>query len=509
MNPYWAGILLLCGLLVGCGGGQAHLAKLEAPPPAAVAPEPVDLGGEEEDDSLMEQLSAERLEELYARSGIPGWDPGIESELQKWDQKLGIDMPIHINRQVKAYLVYFSTERKQVITRFLARSSRYLPMIREIFQEHGLPEDMAYLALVESGYNPHAYSHASASGMWQFIRGTGLRYGLAINDYVDERRDPEKSTHAAAKYLLDLYKRFGSWYLAAASYNCGEGRVQRELNNSDHKNFWELAANQRLPNETQNYVPQMIAAILIAKNPERFGFQGVPYLPPLQYEKVRVDQPTSLTAAAVACNLSPEEMRMLNPELRRGLTPPGASYYTLKIPKGASQAFAQNIMMARVEHPAQISTASRQAPRASARRTASRSSARRSTASRQASASAPRRTSPTRAQTVGARNPGNKKVQTASVQRSKTVQSAKVQRGASVQTAGARQSQKVQSAASAPVMASMLATPKGANKNQAAKAKRPAKVTSAPAKAPARAQGSKKTAATSTKSGTILVSKVK
>jgi membrane-bound lytic murein transglycosylase D len=498
MNPGWAGVLLLCGLLVGCGGGQAHLAKLEAPPPAAVAPEPVDLGGEE-DDSLMEQLSAERLEELYARSGIPGWDPGIEAELQKWDQKLGIDMPIHINREVKAYLVYFSTERKQVINRFLARSTRYLPMIREIFQEHGLPEDMAYLALVESGYNPHAYSHANACGMWQFIRGTGLRYGLAINDYVDERRDPEKSTHAAAKYLLDLYKRFGSWYLAAASYNCGEGRVQRELNNSDHKNFWELAANQRLPNETKNYVPQMIAAILIAKNPEKFGFHGVPYLPPLQHDRVRVDQSTSLTAAAVACNVSQEEMRILNPELRRGITPPGAGIYTLKIPKGASQAFAQNIMMARAEHPTQVRTASRQAPRASARRTASRASASRSTASRrQASTPAQKRTSPTRAQTV-ARSPGKQSVQAASVQRSK-----------SAQTASARQSKRVQPAAATPVMASMLATPKSANKNQGAKASKPTpKVSGTPVKKPARAQAAKKTAPASKKSGTILVSKVR
>ena len=172
-----------------------------------------------------------------------------------------------MNKKVRAYLVYFSTERKEVIHRYLARSTHYLPMIKEIFQEDGLPEDLAYLAMVESGFNNKAYSPAGAAGMWQFIKGTGLRYGLVIQDDVDERLDPEKSTRAAAKYLLDLYKQFGSWYLAAASYNCGEMRVQRELNKSNHHNFWELSANHCLPTETQNYVPQIIAATIIAKNP--------------------------------------------------------------------------------------------------------------------------------------------------------------------------------------------------------------------------------------------------
>ncbi|MBW1991436.1 MAG: lytic transglycosylase domain-containing protein [Deltaproteobacteria bacterium] len=353
MNPGWAGVLLLGVLLVGCGGGQGKLAKVETPPPAAVAQEPTDLRDLQED-SLTEQLSAQRVEELYAKSGIPGWDPAVEEELRKWDYRLKFDVPIHINKQVKAYLVYFSTERKEVIRRYLARSTRYLPMIRAIFQEHGLPQDLAYLAMIESGFNPHAYSRAHACGMWQFIRSTGRRYGLMINRYVDERRDPEKSTRAAARYLLDLYKQFGSWYLAAASYNCGEHRVQREIDNSNHKNFWELSAHRCLPQETKNYVPQMIAATLIAKNPERFGFKNIPYLPPLQYDKVRVTETTSLAAAAAACNVPLEEIRLLNPELRLGITPPQAGYYTLRIPKGSSDSFRRNIMMARVLHPPKI-----------------------------------------------------------------------------------------------------------------------------------------------------------
>ncbi len=192
----------------------------------------------------------------------------------------GYDVPIQENKQVKAYLVYFSTQRKEVIRRQLARSTHYLPMIKEVFREYGLPEDLAYLAMIESGFNPEAQSPAGARGLWQFMKGTGVRYGLVINGYVDERRDPVKSTHAAARYLRDLYRQFGSWYLAAASYNCGEKRVQKELNKGNGQNFWQLSADKCLPSETENYVPQMIAATIIAKNPEKFGFNDVPYQQP-------------------------------------------------------------------------------------------------------------------------------------------------------------------------------------------------------------------------------------
>jgi hypothetical protein len=350
MISWLVGVVVCIALLMGCGGGQkGNLVKAEPVQPEMTAPVTDDGPG---DASLTEELSAKRLEELYAKSGIPGWDPSLEQELKNWEHQVKFDVPIQMNKQVRAYLVYFSTERKAVITRYLSRSTRYLPMIKEIFQEAGLPEDLAYLAMVESGFTPKAYSPAAASGMWQFIKGTGLRYGLAIDGYVDERRDPEKCTRAAANYLLDLYKQFGSWYLAAASYNCGEGRVQRELNQSNHKNFWELSANQCLPTETKNYVPQMIAATIIAKNPEKFGFKNVPYLPPMKYDKVPVTEATSLTAAAVAVNVPAEEIQSLNPELLRGITPPDAQSYTLKLPPSSKELFTKNITIARIEHPA-------------------------------------------------------------------------------------------------------------------------------------------------------------
>ncbi len=253
MISWWTGILLLCALLAGCGGGRK----------AAVAPPPVpppDFAREEiavePEQSLAEQLSENRLEELLAKSGLEREDPILEEELKKWDQTLKIDVPVAKNKQVKAYLVYFTTERKGTIRKYLARSSRYLPMIREVFQEHGLPEDLAYLAMIESGFNPHAYSHAHACGLWQFIQGTGRRYGLAINNYVDERRDPVKSTHAAAQYLLDLYKQFGSWYLAAASYNCGENRVQREIDGGNTKTSGTCLPTSACPRKPKTMCPR-------------------------------------------------------------------------------------------------------------------------------------------------------------------------------------------------------------------------------------------------------------
>ncbi|MBM4273079.1 MAG: hypothetical protein FJ134_01240 [Deltaproteobacteria bacterium] len=349
MRAAFVRIIVCLALVAGCGG--AHRGAVVQPPVAPVETETAVVLPDQEE-TLAETLSSKRLEELYAKSGIPGWDPGLEEELRKWDHQVKFDVPIEMNRQVRAYMVYFSTERKAIFTRYLSRSSRYLPMIKETFQEYGLPDDLAYLALIESGFNNKATSHAAAVGMWQFIRGTAVRYGLTVDSYLDERRDPEKATKAAAKYLLDLYKQFGSWYLAAASYNCGEGRVQRELNQSNHKNFWQLSENQCLPNETKNYVPQMIAATIIAKNPEKFGFKTVPYLPPLKYEQAKMKDPTSVKAAAAAVNVPVEEIQALNPELLRGVTPPDATNYVLKLPPKSLDLFAKNIELARIEHPA-------------------------------------------------------------------------------------------------------------------------------------------------------------
>ncbi len=451
--------------LAGCGGGpKAELTKTEP-----LAQEQMTLAPGSSDESLAEELSGKHLEELYAKSGIPGWDPGLEAELKQWEHQVNFDVPIQMNKQVRAYLVYFSTERKEVIKNYLARSTRYLPMIKEVFEENGLPEDLAYLAMIESGFNCKAYSPAAAAGMWQFVRGTGLRYGLTVDSYVDERRDPEKSTRAAAKYLLDLYKQFGSWYLAAASYNCGEGRVQRELDQSNHKNFWELSANMCLPTETKNYVPQMIAATIIAKNPEKFGFGKIPYQAAVKFDRVQVEEPTSLRAVAFATNRPEEDVQALNPELLRGVTPPDSPNYTLNLPANSKELFNRNLTLARIECPA-VASRSVQAARSGSRQY-SRS---RSQASRQAEVAH-------QAETKAAS--------------SKSRTFAKAAPHASAGTATARKSNHPGvKEAPRPVQASMfggLATASKASPAGQAKEKTPARVAKSGAKKPAQASSKK------------------
>jgi soluble lytic murein transglycosylase-like protein len=307
---WWNYALLLLGLIVilitaGCGGGRNSLRP--------TSDQSYYLDGEQ-GDSYTGELSAEHLQELYAKSGLKDRDHSLEKELRKWSHQSKIDFPIEMNKQVRAYIVYFATERKGFTARSLARSRRYLPMINNIFRQYGLPEDLAYLAMVESGFNPKARSPAGAAGMWQFIRSTGQRYGLVINRRVDERLNPEKSTRAAAHYLLDLYKQFGSWYLAAASYNCGERRVATELRKSNYKNFWQLSANKCIPGETRNYVPQMIAVTIIARNPGKFGFGNVPYQPPARPRAA----PNLAVAQAFSPGpaLSPPKPRSKPPQVR-------------------------------------------------------------------------------------------------------------------------------------------------------------------------------------------------
>ena len=188
------------------------------------------------------------------------------------------DLPIILNVPVQKYLHAFANSKNFQAS--LARSGRYVPMMRRIFAEHGLPQDLIYIALVESGFSPYARSPKEAVGIWQFIEGTARRYGLKVNDRVDERQDPEKSTRAAARYLHDLYKQFGCWYLSAAGYNAGENRVEGVMNRHDIQDFWIMAQKKLLPEETCNYVPQIVAAALIAKDPEKYGMAPVRYQAP-------------------------------------------------------------------------------------------------------------------------------------------------------------------------------------------------------------------------------------
>jgi membrane-bound lytic murein transglycosylase D len=252
------------------------------------------------------------------------------------------DIPIVINAKVEQFIQYFQTTARKAFSNWLARSEKYIPFMRNHLKENGLPEDLVYMALIESGFNPYAYSRSKASGPWQFIYLTGKRYGLRSNWWIDERRDPEKSTIAAAKYLKDLYDMFECWYLAAAGYNAGEGKIATAMKRYRTEDFWELTKYRYLKQETKNYVPQMIAAALIAKDPERYGFVGIEYQEPLRYDKVRVPEVTDLRLIAQACEVTVEEINDLNPELSRWCTPPNFPDYEIKIPFGKKELFLKN-----------------------------------------------------------------------------------------------------------------------------------------------------------------------
>jgi membrane-bound lytic murein transglycosylase D len=252
------------------------------------------------------------------------------------------DIPIVINEKVEQFIQYFQTTARKAFSNWLARSEKYIPFMRNHLKENGLPEDLVYMALIESGFNPYAYSRSKASGPWQFIYLTGKRYGLRSNWWIDERRDPEKSTIAAAKYLKDLYDIFECWYLAAAGYNAGEKKIATAMKRYQTEDFWELTKYRYLKRETKDYVPQMIAAALIAKDPEKYGFVGIEYQEPLRYDKVSVPEVTDLRLIAQACEVTIEEIKDLNPELSRWCTPPNFPDYEIKIPFGKKDLFLKN-----------------------------------------------------------------------------------------------------------------------------------------------------------------------
>jgi membrane-bound lytic murein transglycosylase D len=258
------------------------------------------------------------------------------------ERKKEFDIPIVINDKVERFLNFFQTTGRKSFSNWLARAGRYVPYMREVLKENGLPEDLVYLAMIESGFNPYAYSRAKALGPWQFIYPTGKRYGLKSNWWVDERRDPEKSTIAAAKYLRDLYDMFECWYLAAAGYNAGENKIANGIKRYRTEDFWELTKHRYLKQETKHYVPQMIAAAFLSKDPEKYGFVDIEYQEPLRYDKVMVPPGMDLRLIAKACEITVDELKELNPELRRWCTPPDPPEYEIKIPFGKTELFLKN-----------------------------------------------------------------------------------------------------------------------------------------------------------------------
>lgn len=247
------------------------------------------------------------------------------------EQGATYDFPIDLNDKVLTWVSLFATTKRGFMENALGRASVFMPMIRQVFAEEGVPQDLAYLAVIESGFRNEAKSRAKAVGMWQFIRATGRIYGLNGNAWIEERRDPVKATRAAARYLKRLYEISGDWYLAASGYNAGPLTLDRAIQNVGTRNFWDLARSRWLRTETKNYVPELCAAILVGRNPERYGLNIVP-LAPYVYETVQVPSMTSLTVLARCAGTDPATLKALNPELLRGSTPPGA--YALRVPPG-------------------------------------------------------------------------------------------------------------------------------------------------------------------------------
>jgi membrane-bound lytic murein transglycosylase D len=251
------------------------------------------------------------------------------------------------NRRVLEYLEFFQLDSRDRFEIWLSRLGRYEGMIREKLRARGLPEDLAYLTLIESGLSNTAVSRARAVGMWQFMASTGRGYGLLIDPWVDERRDPFKATDAAVNHLQDLVQRLGSVYLAAAAYNAGAGRIEREIrrlpgepDTVDDATFFQIADRRNLRRETRDYVPKLIAAALIAKQPARYGFTDIDRLPPLVFDEVSVSDATGLDVLARLADTSVAALLELNPQYVRGITPPGRGV-VVRVPRGKGQRVAE------------------------------------------------------------------------------------------------------------------------------------------------------------------------
>ena len=277
-----------------------------------------------------------RFKTLFARKDDADDSPDTIEVLEEHLSHI----PLIRTARVERHIRYFQTSKRDHFDQWLTRLNHYKPLVEKIFAQFQLPDDLVFLSLVESGFNPKAYSRARAAGPWQFMKATGKFYGLRVDEYVDERRDPIKSTIAAARYLRDLYDLFGTWPLAMAAYNAGERKIQRALRKAKAETFWEIAQTKFIRRETREYVPRFMAAAIIAKNPNQYGFEGTP--PDFhQFEEIVVSRPFPLRAIAAATDISYAELHRLNPELRRDVTPPDDPAYHLKVPVGSRSTIEQ------------------------------------------------------------------------------------------------------------------------------------------------------------------------
>ena len=321
-----------CAVASPWSEATTSVAEHAAFPPTADASRP-DLLVEQ----LLDAVGSVAEQEAASETEPTGVDPWAEafaesSRLAVVTPPSGSAYPLTVNPQVQHFLDRFTGARRDVVSLWVGRSGRYLSMIREVLRNRGLPEELAFTAMIESGFNPVAVSRMGAKGLWQFMAATARRYGLRVDQWIDERLDPEKSTVAAASYLRDLYAMFGSWTLAQAAYNAGEMKVSAAIRATGSSDFWTLAQTRYLKPETQNFVPAIQAAMHIGKDPERYGFE-FPDPQAHAVETVAVPPATDLRHLSARSGIELETLRALNPVLVRAVTPPGPAWH-VKVPAG-------------------------------------------------------------------------------------------------------------------------------------------------------------------------------
>ncbi|MDR0455019.1 MAG: transglycosylase SLT domain-containing protein [Deferribacteraceae bacterium] len=278
-----------------------------------------------------EQSNFGKVQVRFDENGAVIIDEHLQGVLEEFN------VPVTVTPRVQHYLTYFTGKGRPIMQNWLNRSHRYMYLVKDIFQNEGAPLDLIALAFTESGFNPWAYSRAGAAGIWQFMRGTGKMYGLEVNDWVDERRDFEKATLAAAQHLNDLYEIFNDWYLALAAYNAGAGKITRATKAHGTTDFFEIASGRTLKPETRDYVPKYLAHLLIFNNLKEYGFKSPnDEILPLQFDSLELDSQVNIFVIAEILGCSPEELKDLNPALRTPMTPP-VKKYTLRVPYGMKE----------------------------------------------------------------------------------------------------------------------------------------------------------------------------
>jgi membrane-bound lytic murein transglycosylase D len=283
--------------------------------------------------------SSQPPEVVYDKSPLDGildmtfpTDPNLRPKVKEEVEATVSQLALQENDAVLSYIHYFSTERgHKVLVSGLRRSGRYRPLVQRILDDEGVPQELIYLAQVESGFLPRARSNKKAVGMWQFVQFRGQQYGLMQGPGTDDRLDPEKATRAAAHHLHDLYATFGDWYLAMAAYNCGPGCVQRAVERTGYADFWELRRLNALPKETANYVPLILALTIMSKNPKDYDLENLEFDQPIEYESMNLETPTSLALVADAADRPVSEIQDLNPALLKLTAPAG---YQVRVPRG-------------------------------------------------------------------------------------------------------------------------------------------------------------------------------